>query len=238
MAVGHDHVGITRKLHWDGASIVAQRREHHLALVDETAVRGTGWHVLVLENEALTNLDASSVVDLDGRERLEREVGALRTRGDELGSDGEDATGSKRSVESVGDGRGLSSNAEERLMPGLDSGNAGSSAEHHGRVDQRSSTEVGGKANSLELVGGRDHALGVGEAKLVRALLDWLSTRSFDSLSKSDNVCRFGCRNLFESLIVGPADTDGGEVGLREHLKTLVVEGGFEMLSSQSAIAY
>ena len=153
-------------------------------------MRGTRWHLGVLEDEALARLDASGVVDLDGRERLDVEVGAGWARVDELSRNGEDTARSKRSVEGVGDRHVLGGDTEESLVPGLNGGDGSSSAKNHRGVDQRSSTEIGGKTDGLKCVGSGDHTLSVGEAKLVRALLNRGSTRSLDGSGESSDVSR------------------------------------------------
>jgi hypothetical protein len=192
----------------------------------------------VSEGKVLANDSLLGVLESDGREGLDVEVGAFRARGDELSSEGENGTGTESNIEGSWDGLGASSVTDESLVTGLNSDDGTSSCEDIGGGDKRSGSEVSGDTNSLKDTGSLDHGVGAGESSVEVVLtgLDGLSTCGGNDANESGDVSGLSLANLLESLDISLAEAECGEVCQLESLETLPVELRLEVLSSKGAV--
>lgn len=204
---------------------------------DESAERGTGRLSGVGKLQVLANGSLLGVLESDGREGLDVEVGAFGAGLDELSGEGEDGAGLESSVESGGDGLGAGCDADESLVAGLDSDDGTSGGEDVGRVDERSGTEVGRDTDGLKDTGGLDHGVGAGKGgvEVVLAWLDGLCAGSCDGGLESSDVGGLSLANTHEGLDLTFTQTESHEVGHGELGETLLVVFRFEMLGGQSA---
>jgi hypothetical protein len=133
---------------------------------DESAEGSACWLSRVRKLEILANSCLLRVLESDGGERLDVEVGSFGARLDELSSQGEDGTGLEGSVESSRDGLSPGGNTDEGLVTSLNGDNGTGSGKDIRRVDERSGSEVGGDTDSLEDTGSLDHGVGAGESSI------------------------------------------------------------------------
>ena len=77
----------------------------------------------------------------------------------------------------------------------------------------------------LKYSGSADHVCGSGEAKVVRAWLNWLGSSTRDSGHELGNVSCFSRGYSLESCDLIGAKTEGLEIAIRELCEALLVEG-------------
>lgn len=193
---------------------------------DESAELGTRGLSRVGELEVLANGSLLGVLEGDGWERLDVEVGALRARLDELSGEGEDGTRFKSDIESSGDRLGTGGDTDESLVTGLDGDNGSRGGKDIGRVDKRGGTQVGGDTDSLEDTRSLDHGVGARESsvKVVVAGLDGLCASAGNGRLESGYVGGLGLANHHKTLDLGLAETKGHEVAHGELGETHAVE--------------
>lgn len=200
---------------------------------------GASWLSRIRKLEVLTNSCFLGVLESDGWEGLDVEVGSFRARLDELSGQGEDGLRSESCVESGGHRLSTCGDSDESLVASLDSDDGCCGGQDILRRDQGCGSKVGRNADRLENTGGLNHGLGTGEGSIevVLASLDWLRASGSNGGDESGHVSSFGLAYTHERLDLRLSETQGGEVGHGELRKSLLVELRLEVLSSKSASA-
>jgi hypothetical protein len=188
--------------------------------------------------QVLANSSLLGVLESDGGECLDVEVGSFGAGLDELSGEGEDSAGLESSVESSGDWLGAGCDADESLVTGLDSEDGTSGGKDIGRVDERGGTEVGRDTNSLKNTGSLDHGISArkGSVEVVLARLDGLCTSSCDCGLEGSDVSSLSLSDAHQGLDLAFAQTESHKVAHGELGETLLVVFRFEMLGGQSAV--
>ena len=163
---------------------------------------GTSGLGSIRQLEVLSNSGLLGVLEGDGGESLDVEVGAFGAGLDELSGEREDSAGAKSSVERSGDCLSPGSDTDECLMTSLNGRDGGSGGKDVGGVDQGSSTEVGRDTDGLEDTGGSNHGLRIRErgVEVVLAGLDGLCSGSGNGAYKRRYVNSLGLSNVGERL--------------------------------------
>lgn len=206
-------------------------------LGDESAELGVRRRSRVSKLECSANSRRFRVLQRNGREGLDIEVGALGAGPDELGSEGEDSARTESNIEGTRDGSSSTERADQSRVPSLNSDNASRRSQDIRARNQGRSTEVGGHTYGFEDAGGGDHGLGGRERgiEVVLAGLDGDGTGAGDGAQKRRHVRCFCLANFLELDDVLLGQAQGHEVGGRELGEALLVEFGFEVLGCQGA---
>ena len=194
---------------------------------NEGAELGPGGLSGISQLEALSDSGCRGVLERDGGESLDVEVGAGRARLDELSGEREDGAGSKGSVEGSRDSFGARCNTDEGLVTSLNGGDGRGSGKDVRGVDQGSGTEVCRDTDSLEDTSSSNHGLCVGESG-IEVVLTWLHglcASTCDGTDESGNVDGLGLSNVGERGDLRRAEAQSHEVACREFGKALLVEG-------------
>jgi hypothetical protein len=198
---------------------------------------GTGRVGSIGERKVGTNGSLFRILEGDGGESLDVQVGAFGTGLDKLSSEGEDGTRLKGSVESSGNGLGTRSDTDSGLMTCLDGHDRGSGSEDIGRGDKRSGSEVCGDTDGFEDTGSGDHGLCVSESgvEVVLAGLYGFGSCTGDGALEGGDVDGLSLADTSESLDLGISEAEGLEVTRGELGEARLVEIRLEMLSGKSA---
>lgn len=190
-----------------------------------------------LEDNGGTGLQCTGGVDNQLGESLDGEGRVLLGAGlDELRGQGEDLVEAERSIKGLREGNLLLGSPDVRGVASLD-GEDGASGGEIGLVhDGGSSAEVGGHTNTLEDGGSGNEALDISDTEVVDTLGDGSNLGALEGGGQEADVGGLVLGNLLDVAVEGGIEAGGGEVGLREALKTIAVELVLEVLKGQGVV--